>query len=69
MCDYLKIAAKEAKEAKEGLQGKSSLLTRYSALHFSNDNVSIKFSFRMRITFFKNIVFHYPLISPFLLPT
>lgn len=27
MCDYLKIAAKEAKEAKEGLLGKSSLFT------------------------------------------
>lgn len=27
MCDYLKIAAKEAKEAREGLLGKSPLLT------------------------------------------
>lgn len=69
MCDYLKIAAKEAKEAKEGLLGKSSLLTRQSAVHFSNDNVSIKIPHRMRITTFKNIVFHFPLISPFLLPT
>lgn len=69
MCDYLKTAGKEAEEAKEGLLGKSCLLTRYSAVHFSNDNVSIKISFRMRITFFKNIVFHFPLISPFLLPT
>lgn len=47
------LLRKEAREAKEGRLGKSSLLTRHFAVCFSNDNVAIKIPFRIRITFFK----------------